>query len=88
MNDTTREVLDVHQRILLWCWVFGVVVLLIWLAALLLLPGMIHSAHGSLFGMSDHELDVILYGGMGLFKILVITFFFIPWLSIKLVLRK
>ena len=48
----------------------------------------LHDMHGSMFGLSAHELDVIFYCWMGLLKIAVLTFFFIPWLSIKMVLKQ
>jgi hypothetical protein len=40
-----------------------------------------------MFGLSQHELNIIHYSGMALVKLCVILFFFIPWLSIRMVLR-
>jgi len=88
MPESTRHVFEAISGILLRCWLFGFVLLLIWLTAVLLMGEVIHKLHGSLFGLSGHELDVILYCFMGSFKLLVLAFFFIPWLSIRLVLRK
>jgi hypothetical protein len=48
----------------------------------------IHTLHGPLFGISNHELDLIFYCGLGVLKLLVLVFFFIPWLAVKLVLRQ
>ena len=59
--------------------------LLAWLASTLFAGDLIHRLHGGLFGISSHELDVMLYGGMGLLKLLVLVIFFIPWLAIKYV---
>ncbi len=41
-----------------------------------------------MFGLSPHELDLIMYCGLGLFKVFVLIFFLLPWSSIRLVLRK
>ena len=41
-----------------------------------------------MFGLSQHELRVIHYCGMGLTKLAVGVFFLIPWLSIRMVLGK
>ena len=38
--------------------------------------------------LSDHDLNVIHYCGMAFAKLCVILFFFFPWLSIRLILRK
>jgi len=37
---------------------------------------------------SNHDLNVIHYCGMAFTKLCVILFFFIPWLSIRMVLKK
>ena len=66
---------------------FGFVLLFIWLGVALFLSETVYNLHGPMFGLTHHELQLIFYCGMGLLKICVLTFFFIPWLSIKLVLR-
>jgi hypothetical protein len=47
----------------------------------------IHGLHGSIFGLTSHEVDVIYYYWLGALKLLVLVLFFLPWLSIKFVLR-
>ena len=86
MMESHKQVLETINRILLRCWILGFVLLFISLGATLM-GETIHSLHGSMFGLSVHELDVIFYCWMGLLKIVVLSFFFIPWLSIKMVLR-
>ncbi len=54
----------------------------------LLMGDIIHKLHGPMFGITRHELDVIFYAIMGILKLFVSVFFFIPWLSIQLVLKK
>lgn len=39
-------------------------------------------------GIAMHELDVIFYCALGILKLFVLVFFFIPWLSIRLVYRR
>lgn len=43
--------------------------------------------HATLFGRRVHELDIALYSFMGLLNPGVIAMFFIPWLSIKRLLK-
>lgn len=86
MTDTTRDFFDVLARILLRCWVFGFLLLLLWGG--LVLTGSIYKLHGPIMQLSRHELELIHYCGLGLFKLLVLTLFFFPWLAIRLILRK
>ena len=88
MSDSTRELLETTKDVLLRCWIFGFVLLIISLGATLLTGNLIHDLHGSMFGLTNHELDLIFYCLMGILKLIVIACFFIPWLSIKLVLKK
>ena len=41
-----------------------------------------------MFGLTPHELDLIIYCGLGLHKMIVNLFFLFPWIAIRLVLRK
>ena len=86
MADSTHHFFDTLAKILLRCWIFGFVLLFIWLGALL--SGAMYKLHGPLMNLSNHDLNVIHYSGMVFAKLVVILFFFFPWLAIKLVLRK
>ena len=88
MQESTRDFFDTLANILLRCWIIGFVLLALWLGAALLLGETIHKVHGPMFGITRHELDVIFYCGMGMLKVFVLVFFFIPWLSMRLVLKK
>ena len=88
MSDSTKELLETTKDVLLRCWMFGFVLLVISLGATLLTGNLIHDLHGSMFGLTNHELDLIFYCLMGILKLIVIACFFIPWLSIKLVLKQ
>jgi len=90
MSNSTdvNEFFDTFAKILLRCWIFGFVLLLIWGGFFVLTPNVIYDLHGSMFGLSPHELNIIHYCGMGLVKLIVICFFFFPWAAIRLVLKK
>jgi hypothetical protein len=89
MSEPTRidELLDTLSKVLLRCWIFGFAILLVWLGVVLFASDHVAQFHGRLFGVTKHELEVILYCAIGLLKQLVVVFFFLPWLSIRLVLR-
>ena len=59
MHDSTRDFFDTLAKVLLRCWIFGFVLLLIWLGVVLIGGETIHRLHGPMFGLSDHELEVI-----------------------------
>ena len=88
MQDSTRNVFDTLDKMLLRCWIFGFVLLAIWFGVALLMGETIHKFHGPMFGITRHELDVIFYSGMGMLKVFVFVLFFIPWLSMRLVLNE
>ena len=86
MTDATHEFFEILGKILLRCWIFGFLFLLIWMGAFL--SRAVHMLHGPMFGLSPHELSLIHYCGMAFVKLIVILFFFFPWLAIKVVLRR
>ena len=88
MTDSTRDFFDTLRKMLLRCWIFGFLFLLLWFGLYMSAGDIIHRLHGQLFGLSKHEMDLIFYCGMGLLKLCVILFFFFPWLAIRLLLRK
>jgi hypothetical protein len=89
MNNLTdtHEFFRTLARVLLRCWIFGFVLLFIWFAAIFLGGDLVHRFHGDLFELSKRDLNVIGYCGLGLLKLVVLMFFFFPWLAIRLVLR-
>ncbi|MBW3595723.1 MAG: hypothetical protein KY475_00445 [Planctomycetes bacterium] len=86
MTESTRDFFDTLSSVLFRCWTFGFVLLFIWLGALF--SGAVHNLHGPLMNLTGDELDVIHYCGVASLKLVVLVFFFIPWMSIKLALRK
>lgn len=87
MSDSNQDFFDTIAKVLLRCWVFGFVLLLIWLGVLLLAGDRVYRLHGDQFGLSKHEFELIFYCAIALLKLLVLVFFFIPWVAIRLVLR-
>ena len=88
MSTPTTELLEVAAKILLRCWIFGFIVLLFWWGAITLVGDLTLGVHGDMFDLTRPQLNVIHYCGMMLTKLVVGVCFFIPWLAIKLVLRK
>ena len=82
------DLLDAVGKVLLRCWILGVILLLFWFGTVVLAGDFAYGVHGNMFDLTLHELKVIHYCGILLAKLVVGLFFFIPWVSIRLVLRK
>jgi bacteriorhodopsin len=76
--------LEIIARILGFSTVFGVLLVLIWLG--LYSTGFLCSFQ--MFGLTQHECGVMTYGGIGLMKLVIYTFFLVPWIAIKLEIRR
>ena len=88
MMDSTRDFFDTPAQVLLRCWIISFALGLFSFVVFMLTGEIIDEIHGKMFGLSPHELDLIIYCGLGLFKLFVFIFFLIPWVAIKLVLWK
>ncbi|TVP98210.1 MAG: hypothetical protein EA381_12920 [Planctomycetaceae bacterium] len=86
MTDANVELFEVFSNALFYCWIFGFLLILAWVGIFKFSRSFIQRFHGGMFSLSDHELDVISYCGMGLLKLAVILFFFFPWLAIRIML--
>ena len=87
-SANTTELLETLAKVLLRCTGLGFLLLLLTACFCILSRNLIYELHGTMFGLSNHEIDVIMYCAMGLIKLFVFVFFLFPWLAIKLVLRK
>ena len=72
------------EGVLLRCFILGFVVLMIWFVFFLVAGDFVHDIHGSMFKqISARQFEVIHYCGMGLLKLLVFVFFFIPYIAMR-----
>lgn len=86
-STTLDEALDVLSRILLWCFGFYLIFVLLWLGMVLLGGNWIYAMHSRILALTPEHFAFAHYFGMALAKILAFWFFFFPWLAIRLVLR-
>ena len=89
MSNSTdvNDLLDAIAKVLLWCFVLGFLLLLIWVGVFVLAGDVIHDLHGKMFGLSPHELNLIHYCGIAFVKLCVFLFFLFPYIAIRMVLR-
>jgi hypothetical protein len=82
------EFFDTLAKVLLRCGLFGYLLLLLSVGVRLFAGETIWRLNSNLFGLSKHELELIIYGCIVAIKLVALLFFLIPWLAIRLVLRK
>jgi len=72
------------ERVLLRCFILGFVVLIVWFLFFLLADELIYDVHVCLVKeITTRQFQVIHYCGMGLLKLFVSVFFFIPYISMR-----
>jgi hypothetical protein len=81
-----NDLLDAISRILWRSTLIGIAFLFIWFFAFKLAASAIYQ-QAAWFGLSVHECDLVMYCSMGFVKVLVLIFFFFPYIAIRLVLR-
>ncbi len=86
-SKETNDLLEAIAKILLRCFVLGYCFLILWFAAYLLAGDLIYRLNGSLFGVSQHEINLMHFFGIALVKVSLFVFFLFPYVAIRLVLR-
>ena len=86
MNDTDA-VLKQISGILLRSFIVAMVVLILWLAIYLVVGDYWYASQSKLFDITEHEMALFNYFGMGLFKMLAFCFFLCPYAALKMVIR-
>ena len=84
MNETYLKQIS---RILLRSFFVAMALLILWLAIYFLIGDYWFLSHSKLFALTEHELALINYAGMGLFKMLALCFLLCPFVAIEMVIR-
>ena len=84
----THDFLETCSRILIRCFVISIAFLLFWFCIFLIGGDFAFGIHAKMFEIDRHDFDLMNYYGMGFLKISAYLLFLIPFISIKLILRK
>jgi len=87
-KDEQNNLLDAVTGVLLRCFVLAFCLLLFSFVFYLLAADWAYSIHSRWFELSRHDFDLMYYYVMAFTKIVSFLFFLIPYVSIKLILRK
>lgn len=84
----TGENLDILARILIRCFIVGILFLMIWFISFTFFGDCIYDFHSKWFPMPRETFNAIHYAGMAFIKILLMLFFLFPYIAIRLVSKK
>lgn len=87
-NCSIDEVLIVVNQILIRCTVLGFLVLTFWWLAMTCFGDLTFSVHTQFIELSRGQFNAIHYTGMLTTKAVVSMLFFLPWVAIRMVLKK
>jgi hypothetical protein len=88
-SNQANDFFDALARILLRCFVMGYLLVLLWFVFSIVLSEALYGwLGGKLYGLTQHEVDLINYCGLAAMKLIVILFFLLPYAAIRLVPRK
>jgi hypothetical protein len=76
--------LDTLSALLGWCLLINLGMYLVTVVAVAYGRRLILRLHGARFGLDPGTLPTILYGFVGLYKLLIIVFNLAPWLAIQI----
>ena len=87
-NERNDVFLQTVATILLRSFLLGLAFLLLWFILYLTAPDWMFEMNAKWFNIGKRDFDLINYFGIGFVKIVIILFFFFPYLAIRSILRK
>ena len=87
-QNESQALLELVAQVLIRCFVGGVILVLIWIVACVAMGDWVYHMHSLWFDMSRQQFDLIHYCGIAATKMIVFVAFLVPYVCIRLVLRK
>ena len=90
MNGSSdiNGLLEALSKVLIRCFIIGILLMLFWACLFMVGADFAYGIHSKWFDISRQQFHLICYGGMGIVKIIILTFFLLPYISIRMVLAK
>jgi hypothetical protein len=84
----TNDLLDAVARVLLRCFILSYLFLLLWVGCYLLAGDLFYRINGPLFGLTQHEMNLMSFYGIVLVKCFAFLVCLFPYIAIRMVLQK
>ena len=74
--------LETARQFFLWCLLVNYGILVLWAFAIFFARDWVRRLHGRWFRLTDEQFDLLHYGGLGLYKLLIFVFNLAPWIAL------
>ena len=87
-SNSTNELLEAIGQVLIRCFAMGMVILLFWAGSLALMGDLTYNVHTAFISISRQQFDIIHYSGLLITKMVIFVLFLLPYIAIRLVIKK
>ncbi|MFH2138077.1 MAG: DUF6868 family protein [Candidatus Omnitrophota bacterium] len=87
-KDKKFECLEKKAGVLGWCFVLSMVLVFWWFIMMVFAGDFIYGMHSKFFAMSRETFNAIHYSGIAILKTMIFILFLVPYIAIKIVLKK
>lgn len=79
--------MDLHtlQQFFMWATLLNFAVLMLWGVMLMSAPGFVYGLHSRWFSFPRETFNALIYGFLGVAKIVWVMFFLVPWLALLII---
>ncbi len=77
--------IDTLTAFFMWCTVINLGIYIVWVLFFLLTPDFIYRVQTKWIPISRETFTIVMYSFMGAFKIVIIVFCLVPWLSLLII---
>lgn len=85
---TVDELLEAVAGVLIRCFFLGMAVMLFTFFVSLFGKELAYSVHSKMYDITAHEFELLLYFGLAFLKTMVFVLFLLPYIGIRMVLKK
>lgn len=84
----TKNLFNMLAKILIRCFLYGMILLVFVFVFFLLVDDWAYSIHSKWYQITKDQFDLIMYVSMSFIKLSLFVWFLLPYIAIKMVLRK
>ncbi len=72
-------------NLLAWCVIINYILLLIWFIMFIVAKHWLYSLHLRWFKITERQFNLLNYGGIGLYKLLIFVFNLAPYIALRMI---